>query len=155
MPRILTSGEWARHGFDIRVRHMEEGNGEFRAGITLGDKYGPGVVITTVPMTGVDGGWQEAHVHRLMWEFYTVYRGWIASARLVAPGKLKVQIFHPGDHFFTTPNEPHNVYVPLGATFLTAKCGQGLGEKDWFASEELDALTKPLSEVDIQRLAVE
>lgn len=153
MPRILTSEEVAARGVESRSRLMD--NGEYRDSLTVGGNHGIGYILTTMPPDS-GGGWQNAHYHRKAMETYVVQKGWIASALLLVPnGDPVFRIFREGAVFTTLPMQAHNVYMPAGAVVHTVRHGDVTGEKDWFASEELDWFTKPITEANLVRLAVE
>ncbi len=153
MPRILTSEECVARGVEPRSRLME--NGEYRDSLTVGGNHGIGYILTTMPSDS-GGGWQNAHFHVKARETYVVQKGWIASALLLVPGGEPIyRIFREGGVFTTQPMQAHNVYMPAGAVIHTVRHGDVTGEKDWFASEELDRLSKRLAEADILRLAAE
>lgn len=95
------------------------------------------------------GEWQNSHYHEKAMEIYIVQEAWIASARLTREGSADIEVYRAGESFMTKPREAHNVYMPSGAVIHTIKHGELTGQKDWFASPELDALTQGLNELQI------
>lgn len=148
----LTQEQCAAHGIEFRGREME--NREYRFSLTQGGNHGIGYILTVMPDDA--GGWQNAHYHVKAQETYVVQKGWIASAVLLVPGGSPVfRIFREGVVFTTEPGQAHNVYMPAGAVIHTIRHGQVTGEKDWFKSPELDALTAKLTEENVLRIAAE
>jgi len=143
MPKILTTADAAERGVESRSRLME--NGEYRDSLTMGGKYGIGYVLTTMSADS-GGGWQNAHFHRCTLETYIVQKGWIAIARPFFGAEPTIWVLREGGVFTILSGHSHNVYVPAGAVFHTVRHGEVTGEKDWFPNEELDRLSKLLTE---------
>jgi mannose-6-phosphate isomerase-like protein (cupin superfamily) len=131
LPSGLLIGEERQHGT----------NGELRERVRF---PGEDACIRT---SDSEAGWQNAHSHRETSEQYVVREGRICFVELDEGGVLHGRIYEAGETFTTTPGRAHNLYVFKGAVFLTTKFGGAI--KDWDASPELDALTKPLTEAEI------
>lgn len=123
------------------------GNGEAR--LRLGGNY-----ILTLDSKGA---WQNSHYHMGSMEFYAVQKGWMAFAEQVE-GEVKVTVYQAGEHVLSRPSHAHNVYLPDGAAIHTVKFGKPIGNPDkngadwWPASEEFDAATKAITEVELLAL---
>ncbi len=119
-------------------------NGEIR--LRLGSDY-----IRTLKS---GGGWQNAHFHRGVKEFYAVVSGWMAFAEEVE-GQLSIKIVKAGESVESQPDHVHNVYLPVGADIHTVKYGASVGNPDkngadwWPADEAFNAATKAISEVEL------
>ena len=146
MPEKLTVEQCAEFGITFPCNRMD--NGEYRFRLMKGGSHGYGYILTMMP-NDQPGEWQNSHYHEKAMETYIVQEGWIASARLLYDGTVDLVVYHEGESFKTNPGEAHNVYMPSGAVIHTIKHGELTGQKDWFASPELDVLTKGLNEAQI------
>lgn len=149
MAGALIGAAEAEERFGVRARHEVMENGELRFRLIGND--GNAYIRTTTTI----GGWQRSHSHQRTYETYIVEAGWIAFATLAqASGDMVVEVHDSGSVFTTPLNVPHNVYLPAGATIHTVKHGSSDAAPDWQASDELDRLTRHLSEEKIRVLAL-
>ena len=146
MPEKLNAEQCAELDITFPCNRMD--NGEYRFRVMKGGNHGYGYILTMMPKDQ-PGEWQNSHHHEKAMETYIVQEGWIASARLLPDGFADIEVYRTGESFMTKPGEAHNVYMPSGAVIHTIKHGQLTGQKDWFASPELDELTKGLNEIQI------
>lgn len=131
------------HGINVNKEVME--NGELRIRLTSADGS---VYIRTE--AGELGAWQNSHYHLALEETYIVQQGWMGVAELVA-GQLSLRIEKETKLYTAKPMVPHNVYLPANAIIHTVKHGK-VQQGDWYASKELDRLTKHLSETNIKEI---
>lgn len=117
-------------------------NGELR--IRLSSQDGSTYIRTEA---GESGAWQNSHYHLELEETYIVQKGWIGVAELI-DGVLSIRREKESGLFTIKPMVSHNLYLPANAVIHTVKHGK-VKQGDWHESQELDALTKHLSERDI------
>ncbi|MDO3410572.1 hypothetical protein QWJ34_12440 [Saccharibacillus sp. CPCC 101409] len=124
---------------------MENGEKRFRLAASDGSSY-----IRTE--SAEDGAWQNSHYHQGVREIYIVEKGWIAYAELTDAGGLNLRLIEEGESIHVQPMKPHNIYMPPLAVTHVVKYGSDPGlERDWFASEELDRLTRHLTEAELTK----
>ncbi|MCR8632763.1 hypothetical protein [Paenibacillus radicis (ex Xue et al. 2023)] len=135
MPEI--SIEEARSfGIETKYDLMPNGERRFRLNCsTDGNSY-----CRTV--ASENGAWQNSHYHKSVSEFYIVQSGWIVYAEK-REGELKFRLLREGENVSFEPLVHHNIYLSSNSVIHTIKYGQAL-DNDWFASPELDNLTKHL-----------
>ncbi|MGR6543379.1 hypothetical protein [Paenibacillus tundrae] len=96
------------------------------------------------------GAWQNSHYHQALKELYVVQQGWIAYAELDEQNQLSLRILKEDDSVMVPPLRPHNIYMSSLAVTHVIKFGGDCEIKpDWFASPQLDLLTKHISEIDL------
>lgn len=144
-PEILSIAQCSEVGITFPSVRMPNGEYRFRC---MEEDANFGYILTKMPDN--QSGWQNGHYHKKVYETYIIQSGWIGYASLV-DGKLQLKLYNEDDIFTTQPMIPHNIYMSAGAIVHTVKHGQLLESKDWFASPELDDLTKNLSEDYILR----
>lgn len=133
------SDEDAHKLYGITTKHEIMANGElrFRQLCEDGSAY-----IRTV--SGESGAWQNSHFHKQVKETYIVQLGWFAYAELI-DGVVSGKVYRRDEAVTTQPNIVHNVYLPEGAIIHTVKHGN-TSERDWWASEQFDDMTKNITE---------
>ena len=111
-------------------------------------------------VAGNEGGWQNAHFHKGLFETQVVISGKMAVATEIENGTAshKVHIYVPGDVYTSVKGEAHNVYLYPLSVIATVTHGEPIGNpenkgNDWYAaSTEFDRWSKGLTESDISRL---
>lgn len=127
----------------ISTSHSRMDNGELRYRLVAKD--GSSYIRTEA---SANGGWQNSHYHKSLYETYIVQDKWLAFAEL-DEDDVRLWIMRMGDIYTTRIGVTHNVYLPPHAVLHTVKHG-GTGDgDDWFGDPALDALTKHLSEAEI------
>ncbi|MBM7568833.1 hypothetical protein JOC55_005824 [Paenibacillus sacheonensis] len=93
------------------------------------------------------GAWENSHYHKQVHELYIVERGWIVYAELNDRGQAAFTYLSKGGTIDVKPITIHNIYMPAFAVIHVVKYTGGSTLKpDWFASPELDDVTKGISE---------
>ena len=133
--------ELESHNVSCNKQVME--NGETRVRFMSADGS---VYIRTE--AGESGGWQNSHYHTNLVETYIVQKGWVGFAELI-DGRFRLSVETENNIFTANPMVSHNLYLPANAVIHTVKHGR-VKQDDWYESEALDALTKPLSEAQIK-----
>lgn len=116
-------------------------NGEYR--FRCSDNEGYGYALTKMPDN--DSGWQNSHYHKSVIETYIVQRGWIGYASL-NDNTMRITLLHPGQTITTKIGQAHSIFMSPGTIIHTVKHGDCSVAGDWFASPELDAQCKQLTE---------
>jgi hypothetical protein len=150
VPEDLSLEDISQLGFQVGAKRMD--NGEYRIRLMRGTEHGSCGYIATI-MPPEECGWQNSHYHEGVQETYAVQSGWIGYAILMPDETARFFVFTEGGVFTTQCGEIHNVYMPAGAFIHTLKHGDVSRAKDWVGSDALDALTKPVSEEELLRLA--
>ena len=132
--------------YGIKTKHEIMDNGEIR--FRLMGKDGSGYIRTEA---GKNGAWQNSHYHKYIKEMYIIQKGWLAYA-ILADGILKQKIYYPEEFFVVESGMIHNIYLPAGAITHTIKYGN-TSIFDWYASSELDILTKQIDEEGILEIS--
>jgi hypothetical protein len=130
------------HGIGLNREVME--NGELRIRLSLED--GSAYISTE---SGDTGAWQNSHYHLALEETYIVQKGWCCIAELISGG-VNFRIEKENCVYTVKPMVPHNLYLPAKTVLHTVKHGISK-QGDWYESQELDTLTKHISEQDIKR----
>jgi hypothetical protein len=131
--------------YGIEIHHERMPNGELR--FRLHGRDGSGYVRV---ISGPRGAWQNSHYHRQIRETYIVETGWMVLAeRQSEAHDVVLRRLDPGGIVTTEPMRKHNVYLPAETVIHVVKHGSVLGEADWIAAPDLDAVTKCLSETQI------
>lgn len=122
---------------------MENGEKRFRLVNQDGSSY-----IRTEGST--IGAWQNSHYHKYLNELYIVECGWIVYAELTELGELTLKCLKRGGIIYVMPLRHHNIYMsPSTVTHVVKYGGGNVEEPDWFHSEELDKLTKSITETEL------
>lgn len=130
-------------GVESIHHEMENGEKRFRLVNIDGSSY-----IRTEGST--IGGWQNSHFHKCSSEIYIVEDGWIVYAELTNPGELRLSCLKQGEMISVTPLKHHNIYMSPSAVTHTVKYGlRDIEKPDWFQSNELDKLTKSITEKEV------
>ncbi|MFH0857248.1 MAG: cupin domain-containing protein [Candidatus Magasanikbacteria bacterium] len=111
-------------------------NGEVRIRIIFspeGQDHGFSAILTVAG----PGGWQNAHFHTSLTEYYLVLRGKMTI--MTEDGDLTE--IGPGGTVMFTPGFHHNVKLDLGTVILTIKASSNFDPKDWHKSEALQTVT--------------
>lgn len=130
----------------VSTNHEVLTNGEMRFRLKAGD--GSSYVRTVATQAG---GWQNSHYHLRQLETYIVQAGWVALVELV-DGEALWTGLRVDDVYTTRVGVAHNVFMSADAVTHTVKHGGG-DSSDWHGSEELDSITKHLSETEVRRRA--
>ncbi|KQY83274.1 hypothetical protein ASD24_13425 [Paenibacillus sp. Root52] len=97
-----------------------------------------------------NGSWQNSHYHQTLKELYVVQQGWIAYAELDEQNQFSLRILEKDDSVMVPPLRSHNIYMSsLAVTHVIKFGGNREIKPDWFASPQLDLLTKHISEIDL------
>ena len=147
MPKNLTPAECEALGIKFPCSQMD--NGEYRFRLMGPDNSG--YIRTVMPDSGY--GWQNSHYHKGVQETWVIQSGWVGVADLLPDGQVKITVYCKNDVWTSHPGHHHNIYMSSGTVLHTVKHGDCSLQNDWFACAELDALSKPLTETDIFRLA--
>ncbi|ANF94792.1 hypothetical protein [Paenibacillus bovis] len=125
---------------------MENGEKRFRLVNQDGSSY-----IRTESST--IGAWQNSHYHKHLNEIYIVESGWIVYAELAESGELTLKYLKSGEMVSVMPLKPHNIYMSPSTVTHVIKYGCRTVEKpDWFHSQELDRLIKPIAEKELIKM---
>ncbi|MEK3724707.1 hypothetical protein [Paenibacillus sp. FSL H8-0034] len=143
---INISSEEAR-SFGIETVHQQMENGERRFRLVSSD--GSSYIRTEASSVG---GWQNSHYHKELTEIYIVQSGWFVYAELTSYGELSLKFIKEGEAIIFIPLVHHNLFMSPFTVTHVVKYGAGGIEVDWFASTELDKLTKHISESDLVRM---
>lgn len=134
----ITEIEAQAYGVYTKFDQMDNGESKFRLNCSMdGGSY----YRTVAPDAGT---WQNSHFHLAATELYIVQTGWIAYAEIRAD-QLLVQLLREGDSVVFIPKVHHNIYLSARSVIHTIKYGQSLFEQDWYASPELDELTRRIN----------
>ncbi|MCG7376772.1 hypothetical protein MH215_07185 [Paenibacillus sp. ACRSA] len=130
-------------GVETAYHLMDNGEKRFR----LINKDGSSYIRTQGPE---NGSWQNSHYHQALKELYVVQEGWIAYAELDEQNQFSLRILEKDDSVMVPPLRPHNIYMSsLAVTHVIKFGGNREIKPDWFASPQLDLLTKHISEIDL------
>ncbi|MEJ8303997.1 hypothetical protein [Saccharibacillus sacchari] len=82
-------------------------------------------------------------------------KGWIVYAELTDEQDFVLRLLEKGESIHVHPKHPHNIYMPPDSVTHVVKFGGDPQiDPDWFASAELDGLTRYLSDKELrERLA--
>ncbi|KMK75781.1 hypothetical protein [Alkalihalobacillus pseudalcaliphilus] len=133
----------ALEGVSIDFEQMNNGEKRFRLLHSEGSSY-------CLTIASKDGAWQNSHYHKNALEVYVVDQGWVVYASLQG-GNLDMKIVKEGEHILVPQGVHHNIYMSEHSKIHTIKLGQKSDEIDWYGSEQLDLLTKNVSEIEIKR----
>lgn len=134
----ITEIEAQAYGVYTKFDQMDNGESKFRLNCSMdGSSY----CRTVAPDAGT---WQNSHFHRAATELYIVQTGWIVYAEKRAD-QLLIQLLREGDSVVFLPEVHHNIYLSAGSVIHTVKYGQSLFEQDWYASPELEELTRRIN----------
>jgi len=128
------------------IDHNEnEKTGEQRYSVEMSD--GSKWILT---VAGKNGGWQNAHFHKGLWETYVIQSGFIAFAEDTGQN-MSVDYHCIGDVVSSVVNKAHNVWMSPGAVIHTVKAGEPVGNpdkkgNDWWPAPALDAWSKSLAD---------
>jgi oxalate decarboxylase/phosphoglucose isomerase-like protein (cupin superfamily) len=145
MPRQISEEEARSLG--IETAHQEMDNGERRFRLVCSD--GCSYVRTEATK---ESGWQNSHYHKHLTELYVVHSGWMAFAELSPDGELILKHMGQGSMITVYPLVRHNIYMSPFTVTHVIKYGDGDSKVDWFASHELDKLTKHIPESYLVRM---
>lgn len=145
-PEVLSPEECKELGVVFPSVRMQNGEYRFRC---FDENDGYGYALTKMPASV--GGWQNSHYHKSVVETYIVQNGWIGFACLDSD-ILQLALYRAGEVVTTEINQSHNIFMPTGAVIHTVKHGDCSTPNDWFASPDLDAKTKHLTEEAILSL---
>jgi hypothetical protein len=141
----ISAGADLAEAYGIETDHERMPNGELR--FRMYGRDGNGYVRT---ISGPVGAWQNSHFHQQIRETFIVETGWIVLAEWHPDGHgVVLKRLDPGGIVTTEPLQQHNVYLPADTLIHVVKHGSAMGEADWIAAPELDAVTKCLSEAQI------
>jgi mannose-6-phosphate isomerase-like protein (cupin superfamily) len=145
-PKKISLEEAQSSGIDVNFELMDNGEKRYRLVSSDGTSY-----CRTVGSEV--GTWQNSHYHKAASEFYVVQSGWIVYAEIDLNGETDLRFLREGENVIVNPFVHHNIFMSSYAVTHTIKYG-GRGPKiDWFSSEELDIVTKKLSENDLLELS--
>lgn len=145
----LSIEEMQQAGISISGSRME--NGEYRFRLMRGqDDDGSGYIMTIMPEN--TSGWQKSHYHKGVMETYIVQSGWIGYVEQLPGQDPIVQVCREREIFTSSPDIPHNVYMPAGAVIHTVKHGRALEGKDWHSSPEMDLFCAGITEEMLRQL---
>lgn len=133
---IVTSHDW-----------MDNGERRFRLLSSDGSSY-------CRTAASDQGAWQNSHYHKSLSEFYVVQAGWIVYAEYRTDGSSNLHLLTQGGCVTVNPFIHHNIFMSGHSVIHTIKYGAG-SSSDWFASPELDALTRHLTEQELLQLVAE
>ncbi|MBS4203632.1 hypothetical protein [Lederbergia citrea] len=141
-PKKISLEEARLSGIDVNFEIMNNGEKRFRLVSSDGSSY-----CRTVG--SAIGAWQNSHYHKAVSEFYVVQTGWIVYAEIGLNGEIDFRFLQEGESVSVTPFVHHNIYMASNSITHTIKYGGGSDGIDWFPSEELDNITKKLTENDL------
>ena len=149
--RKLSAEEVVVSGVLTDHKLMFNGDRRFRLVDGESGAYAGMAVIT-------EGAWANSHYHKNVIEIVAVIKGWVAFAEL-KDGKLNIRILRENESLtLCHPGLPHNMYMSANTRMVGIKLAgttvNNPSEVDWYASPEMDALTKHLTEEQILALAI-
>lgn len=118
-------------------------NGELRQRVRFDD--GLAVSITKA----AENGWQDAHHHEGLVEYYFVLEGWmfLVLHEDVDDAEYQTQWIPGGEMVEIALQTPHNVFLEEGTKILTFLLGEPVGNperkgNDWWPDEDVDEWSK-------------
>ncbi|MCL2444303.1 MAG: hypothetical protein FWD13_12685 [Treponema sp.] len=115
----VSEAEEKDHKITLKISKMKSTNGETRIRLIFND----GTAYIKTILEGKEGGWQNAHYHRGLFETYEVQEGSVILAEY-KDNDIYFTICEAGTIFTVAPKIPHNIYMMKDSVIHTVKHGE-------------------------------